>query len=165
MKKLFLTFSIATLVLFPLATYAQLGGALTNLNQAVGSTGLESNLSVTIGTVIRSVLALVGTIFLILTIYAGILWMTASGNEEQVTKAKNIIKATVIGLAIVMSAYAITFFVTSKLGGGSVGGGESQPVATCADVGGQCVPIAQAKGKTIIGGVGCAEGASYYCVK
>jgi len=51
--------------------------------------------------------------------------MTAAGREDQIEKAKEIIKATIIGLAIVMSAYAITFFVTSKLGG--TGGGSASP--------------------------------------
>ncbi len=77
--------------------------------------GVSSDLSSSIATVIKTILALVGTVFLVLTIYAGILWMTAGGNSEQVDKALNMIKSTVIGLVIVMSAYAITYFVTSKL--------------------------------------------------
>jgi hypothetical protein len=45
--------------------------------------------------------------------------MTAAGNEEQVAKAKSIITATVIGLFITMSAYAITSFVGNRLSGNS----------------------------------------------
>ena len=48
-------------------------------------------------------------------VYAGYLWMTARGEEEKITKAQNIIKGTIIGLIVVMSAYAITYFVTSGL--------------------------------------------------
>ena len=48
-------------------------------------------------------------------IYAGVLWMTARGDETKTEKARNIIIATVIGLFITVSAYAITKFVTSKL--------------------------------------------------
>jgi hypothetical protein len=66
-------------------------------------------------TVITTALSLVGSIFLGLMIYAGILWMTAAGEEDKVTKAKNILKAAIIGLAVTMSAYAITAFVTGKL--------------------------------------------------
>lgn len=77
--------------------------------------GVSSDLSNSIATVVKTILALVGTIFLVLTIYAGILWMTAAGNDEQVGKAVSMIKSTVIGLVIVMSAYAITYFVTTKL--------------------------------------------------
>ena len=80
-------------------------------------TGLSSDLSDTIATVIKAILALVGTAFLVLTIYAGVLWMTAAGEEAKIEKAVGILKASVIGLVIIMSAYAITYFVTSKLGG------------------------------------------------
>jgi len=52
--------------------------------------------------------------------------MTAAGNAEQVETAQSIVKAAVIGLLIVMSAYAITFFVTSRLGG-AAGGGSATP--------------------------------------
>lgn len=69
----------------------------------------------TIGTIITAALSLVGVIFLVLTIYGGFLWMTASGKEEQVTKAKNILTMALIGLIIVLSAYAITRFVYSYL--------------------------------------------------
>jgi hypothetical protein len=41
--------------------------------------------------------------------------MTAQGNEEQVGKAKNLITAAVIGLIIVVSAYAITAYIGGKL--------------------------------------------------
>src|SRR3989338_5454942 len=98
MKKFFLTFSVAMLILLPLTANAQLGGALGNLDKAVKPTGLSNDLAGSIGTIIKAVLGLVGTIFLVLTIYAGILWMTAAGKEEQIEKAKNIIRATVIGL-------------------------------------------------------------------
>ncbi|MFA6424320.1 MAG: hypothetical protein WCV83_03375 [Candidatus Magasanikbacteria bacterium] len=77
----------------------------------------DTTLSETIGGYIRVVLSLVGTIFLVLTIYAGFLWMTASGNEEQVTKATDIIKMATIGLVIALAAYSITVFVVSRVGG------------------------------------------------
>jgi hypothetical protein len=70
-----------------------------------------------IGTVIRSVLSLLGVIFIILMIYGGFMWMTAKGNEQQVEKAKEIVMAAAIGLAIVVAAYAVTYFVLSKFTG------------------------------------------------
>ncbi len=60
---------------------------------------------------IALVLSFVGVIFVILIIYAGIVWMTAQGNEEKVTNAKKIIIDSIIGLIIVVAAYAITYFV------------------------------------------------------
>jgi preprotein translocase subunit SecG len=68
-----------------------------------------------IGLIINSALGLLGVIFLILTIYAGVLWMTAGGEESQVDKSKKILTASIIGLVIVLSAYAITTFVITPL--------------------------------------------------
>jgi len=105
----------------------QCAGTILDQSANTSKTGLSADLGDTVATVIKAVLALVGTIFLILTIYAGILWMTAQGNEEQVTKAVGIIKASVIGLIIIMSAYAITFFVTSKLTGATGTSSQNTP--------------------------------------
>ncbi len=74
----------------------------------------ETSLSETIGKYIKIALSFVGTIFLALTVYAGFLWMTASGNEDQVTKAKDILQMATIGLVIAISAFSITSFVVSK---------------------------------------------------
>lgn len=102
--------------LVPMSAQAQLGKAVTNLDQATKGTELSSDLTGTTATVIKVLLSLLGTVFLLLTIYAGILWMTAHGKDEQVEEAQKILRAAVFGLIIVMLAYAFTFFVTSKLG-------------------------------------------------
>ncbi len=75
-----------------------------------------------IGQVILTALSLLGIIFLILLIYAGYLWMTASGNDQQVSKAKGMIITAVIGLVIVLSAYSISYFVLSSLQSGALSG-------------------------------------------
>ena len=82
---------------------ARVGGYGTNVT--------DTTLSESVGRIIKVALSLVGTIFLALTIYAGILWMTAAGNESKTDSAKNILTAAVIGLVIVISAYAITRLV------------------------------------------------------
>lgn len=68
-----------------------------------------------VGTIVGIALSFVGVLFLILIIYAGIMWMTAAGNDQQVAKAKEIIIAAVIGLVIVLSAYGITMFIGTQL--------------------------------------------------
>ena len=62
--------------------------------------------------IIRTILGVVGTIFLVLTVYAGFLWMTAAGNDEQISKAKKLLYDGAIGLAVILSAYSITYFVS-----------------------------------------------------
>jgi hypothetical protein len=75
----------------------------------------ESTLSSTAGKVINIALGLVGTIFLAFSVYAGFLWLTARGSEEEVKKATGILKTSVIGIVIATSAYAITSFVLPKI--------------------------------------------------
>ncbi len=42
--------------------------------------------------------------------------MTAQGNEQQIEKAKNLIISAIIGIVVVMSAYAITAYIGGTLG-------------------------------------------------
>lgn len=68
-----------------------------------------------IGFVLQTVLGLMGAIFLVLAIYGGYTWMMARGNEEMVEKAKNTLTNAIIGIVIVMAAYAISYFVLSQI--------------------------------------------------
>ena len=77
----------------------------------------ESVLIVKIATVIKIILSFVGVIFLVLMIYAGFTWMLAAGNEQQVEKARKVLIASIIGILIVLSAYAISYLVVSEFEG------------------------------------------------
>jgi len=63
------------------------------------------------GQIIGTVLSFIGVLFLIMMIYAGIMWMTAQGNDQQVTKAKDLLINSIIGMIIIFAAYAITTFI------------------------------------------------------
>lgn len=65
------------------------------------------------GIVIGAALALSGTIFLVLMVYAGIMYMTAAGDTDKVKKAKEIIKDTIIGVVLIGLSYAILNFIFS----------------------------------------------------
>jgi TRAP-type C4-dicarboxylate transport system permease small subunit len=65
--------------------------------------------------IIKNILSVLGIIFLVITIYAGFIWMTAGGNDEKVAEGKKWLTRSVIGLAIILSAYSITIFVTNAL--------------------------------------------------
>jgi len=79
-------------------------------------TGID--LPTTIGKLLGSVLGFTGTIFFVLVIVSGLMWMTSGGNEERVKRAKQILIAAVVGLIIVLSAYAITKFIGSAFNNG-----------------------------------------------
>ncbi len=62
-------------------------------------------------------LGLLGVIFMVLIIYAGYLWMTAAGDSKPVEKAKSIVQAAVIGLALVLGALVFTSFLFDVISG------------------------------------------------
>ncbi|MBP8599885.1 hypothetical protein KBI31_01445 [Patescibacteria group bacterium] len=114
--------AIVMIIIAPIHTqYVEASG---NLNDAFSNvmkeTGEEAGYSYNstttsplpiISKVINVVFGLTGVIVFVLIIYGGILWMTAGGNDEQVKKAQKIIQRAVIGLIIVVLAYAITYFI------------------------------------------------------
>lgn len=69
-----------------------------------------------IGKVIEAVLGVVGSLALIMFIYGGITWMTAAGNEQSVTKGKNIVMWAALGLVVIFSSYALVKFVIQAIG-------------------------------------------------
>lgn len=83
----------------------------------------EQDVAAIVATIIKAFLGLLGIIFIILMIAAGYNWMTAAGDEEKINKAKDTIKRAIIGLLIIVTAYAITVFVFQNLPGGNGGGG------------------------------------------
>ncbi len=88
----------------------------TNLGEVGSGAGLEDQeLTTTVGLLINYLLGFLGVIFLILIIYAGLLWMTAGGNPDSVKKARQILLNSIIGLIILLSAYAISNFVVEQI--------------------------------------------------
>lgn len=121
--KYFLAFSVLGLFL-GLTNPVLAAGAdetLNGLNAAAGGVGAyanqigEKDARITVinrvGGLVGLILSFVGIIFLVLTIYAGILWMTAQGDSAQVTKAKDLLINALVGLIIITAAYSITTFV------------------------------------------------------
>jgi len=68
-----------------------------------------------VANVIQVVLGFLGTIAVVLIIVAGFQWMTAAGSEDKIAKAKKIMTAAVIGLVIVLMAYALSTFVIDAI--------------------------------------------------
>jgi hypothetical protein len=108
-------------------------GNLSNVQEGVQiieePLGLPAtDIRVIVANIIKYALGLLGLVTLVMMLYGGFMWMTAGGNEEQIAQAKRILVNAVIGLAIILSAYAIVIFVSRLLGigaGGGGGGGEN----------------------------------------
>lgn len=107
--------------LLPVATNAGLlatSSGITGQTDALRNTaGFDANTRVedVVATVIKIVLGLLGIVFLILLVLGGYQWMSAGGNEKEVDAAQARIKTAIIGLVIILSAYAITAFVFTNL--------------------------------------------------
>lgn len=122
-KKILVAFFLASFLLLP--NFALARGSSDNygadtvaqaakLNQT--AIAKKGSVAALIGDIINLALSFVGVVFFVLILYSGFMWMTAGGNTEQVTKAKNIIEAAVIGLVLISAAYAISNAIFSKLG-------------------------------------------------
>jgi hypothetical protein len=143
---------ILNIVLLLTVSVVLFGGlALTVSAQIPPDYGLEAtakaaNLSVgnpspakLAATIINALLGFLGVILVILIIYAGFIWMTATGDEQKIGKAKKLLGSSIVGLAIVLASYAIASFTISTLekGTGASSGGNNQ-TQTCSGVGGYC---------------------------
>lgn len=87
------------------------GKVLTDTAGEAGyDTAPKSDLISAASDVIYIILYLLGIIFLAMILYSGIRWMTAGGNEQSIDRAKGTIKQAIIGLIIVVGAYALSYF-------------------------------------------------------
>ncbi|KKR91928.1 MAG: hypothetical protein UU95_C0024G0023 [Parcubacteria group bacterium GW2011_GWC2_42_12] len=86
---------------------------------AVQGGGFDTSVTfeIIVSTVLTMALGLMGAIFLVLAIYAGYNWMMAGGNEERVEKSKQTLTNAIIGLIIVLAAYAMVRIIVAVVGG------------------------------------------------
>ena len=93
--------------------------ALKDGLQAFGSAGSGLNTGGTligyVANIIRWILGLLGTVFFIIIVIQGYLYMTAGGDSSKTAAATGAITNAVVGLLIIMGAFLITNFVTSGL--------------------------------------------------
>ena len=113
-KKIFLLIAIAvttvTGFLYFQEVFAQTRPDL-GIEQVGSTIGLpDTDIRIIITRIIRYALGLLGIVALVLVMYGGFVWMTAGGNEEKIATAKKILLNGVIGLIIILSAYAIVSF-------------------------------------------------------
>ncbi len=117
MKKLTSYVSIIGLAGLLLLTFAPTTfGAINILNNVGNAIGYEdTSLADQITNIISWVLGFLALVAVIMIIYGGFIWLTAAGNEERIASAKKIISAAIIGLVIILLAWAIVWFVTQGL--------------------------------------------------
>lgn len=100
---------------FALSSFVQAQGLDTGL-EPIEATGLgQLDIREIIANIIKVALGLLGIAALVLILYGGYKWMTAAGNEDQISEAKKILTNATIGLVIILSAYSIVNFVLTNL--------------------------------------------------
>jgi len=81
-----------------------------------GQSGLGTkDLRVTIAEVVRTTMGILGVIDFVLLLLCGFYFMLSKGDPEGMGKAKKIMIAALIGLVIIMSAFAFASFILSML--------------------------------------------------
>lgn len=107
-----------TMAMIMLPAFALVAQAQGNLD--VGTDQVESVGFATASTddprefiadIVAYIMTFLGLIAVIVILLGGFKWMTAAGNEDKVAEAKKTLIAGVIGLAIILAAYAIVNFV------------------------------------------------------
>ena len=120
MKKILAAVSSATLYALPAMVMAQgITDDLSNLglNEFETSTNLGTNVALiaTIARLINIILGFLGVLVVVGILYGGFKRMTAAGNEDQISSGNKIMGAGIVGLVIVLAAYAIAAFVVNQL--------------------------------------------------
>lgn len=125
MFKRFLFFFLLSIVCFAGVVWSQpdigLGTAAEIAKQGGLSTSgaTDTGLAETIGSYINIILGFTGIIFLLLTLYAGYLWMFGGGNEENIAQAKKILTSSTIGVVVILLSYSTTALILYFVAGTS----------------------------------------------
>lgn len=129
MKKIFLLAIIGVFILTIALSMLPVGqektAAAAEINvwgeNAVGRTAIEGigyaekDPRQIVAGIIKIALGFLGTIAVVIILIGGFKWMTAGGNEENVAAAKQFIYAGIIGLVIILAAYAVANFAVTQL--------------------------------------------------
>lgn len=117
MKKYFTKKSVLALAGTVLWVIPMVVGAQASLGiEWGGSTGLGSrDLKETITAVLNVILGFLGIIAVCVILLGGFKWMTAMGSEDKIGEAKKLISAGIIGLVIILAAYAIATYVINVI--------------------------------------------------
>ncbi|MCK5481702.1 MAG: hypothetical protein KAJ06_11165, partial [Gammaproteobacteria bacterium] len=117
MKNKLIKFSIFAIIALTLFTAVDFALAQDIGIDYAGNIGLqeasETDAKTFIVNIIKYVLTFLGIIAVVMVMYGGFIWMTSNGQPDRIQKAKNTLIAAVIGLIIVLSAFAIVTFIAN----------------------------------------------------
>lgn len=85
-----------------------------DLEQPIGGVSSVSSAGDYLQIIYQFALGIVGIMAVVLIMFGGIRWISAAGNEQIISDAKEIIVAAVIGLAIALLSYSILVFINPR---------------------------------------------------
>ncbi|MFA5075792.1 MAG: hypothetical protein WC480_00010 [Patescibacteria group bacterium] len=116
-KKIF----ILVTIIFALVTFLFINHLAAAQSPDLGleyatATGLTTtDIRVVVARIIRYILELLGVIAVCIVVYGGFIWMTSGGEEEKINEAKKIMINGLIGLIIILLAFAIVTWIINAL--------------------------------------------------
>lgn len=112
MKKMLTTFSVFLLTSFPLLASAETIYLINPLG--------ETDPRLLAGRLVSATLSIIGTLTLLMFVYAGVLWITAQGEPKKVQRGKDIMVWATLGLAVIAGAYVAVQALVNAFTTGSV---------------------------------------------
>ncbi len=113
---------ILTLSALISATLVPVFAATSYVPASISGSTLSTNPNGIISTIINFLFIIVGLIFFVILVIAGIQWVTAGGEEKGKEEAQKRIINAIIGVAIVAGSYLIVEIVSGLLGIGGIFG-------------------------------------------
>lgn len=77
----------------------------------------DTDVPTIIGNVIKAVLGIIGAVALFMFVYGGILLLSSGGRQDQIKKGKDVLIWAIIGIAVILTSYAVVSFVIAGLTG------------------------------------------------
>jgi len=121
-SKYLISLAILALIAIPLLSLPALAQnndpyGINNVNNGLNGSlgGSNTDLRTIIARIINFALGFLGIIAVVIILFGGFKWMTAAGNEDKVSEARKLLVAGIIGLVIILAAWAVSTFVISAI--------------------------------------------------
>lgn len=102
----------------PLTADELFGGSGAKGSDFAGNAGLgNTDLITGVTSIIRVAMGFLGIIAVVIILLGGFKWMTAAGDDKKIGDAKKLIYSGIVGLVIILSAFAIASFVINQITG------------------------------------------------
>lgn len=112
MKKYFAALTVFLLGSLPLFVHAETVYLINPL-------GITDPRELT-GRIISGILSIIGSLTLLMFVYAGVLWITAQGDAKKVQRGKDIMVWATLGLGVIAGAYVAVQALVNAFTTGSV---------------------------------------------